>query len=366
MNKPGPHLDSNKERKSVTQSLDMNLKKAQSFDSSYCDAEVCADETHRLSRIYGPIASALASVEAIIRLEISSDTPWVQRLMEHNWIQGGKRIRPVMLLLSGAACGPLNQRHFYGAAAVEMIHAASLLHDDVIDKAEIRRHLPTVNATWGNQTSVLLGDYLFTRAFSVASKTESIEAIRGIAQSSNRVCEGEIRQNAWQGNFELSEVEYMEMIRHKTGELCRCSCWLGALLSDAEPNICEDFGQFGLQIGIAFQIIDDVLDLVGLQGKVGKTLGTDLFNQKPTLPILHYLRVASPSDRKHFLERIRTQPAQTAKIRQMLQETGSLDYAQEIAKTELEKARTFAKGLPPNGATDALGELVGFVLNRSH
>ncbi len=184
-----------------------------------------------LAQVYAPIQSGIASVERLLRNEIRSDTPWVDRLLEQDWLTGGKRIRPVFLLLSGACCGELSDQHVKLAAAVEMIHAATLVHDDVLDKAETRRHEPTVNAKWGNRTSVLLGDYLFTHAFYLASSAMSAEAVGMLAKSSNKVCEGEIRQNAYQGDFGLAEQAYLAIIADKTAELCGVSCRIGAFLS---------------------------------------------------------------------------------------------------------------------------------------
>lgn len=317
-----------------------------------------------LANIYMPIADPLAQVEKILVSEISSDTPWVNRLLEHNWIRGGKRIRPVLTLLSGAAVGQLSPSHNFLAAAVEMVHAATLVHDDVIDGAEIRRHLPTVNSAWGNRTSVLLGDFLFTHGFYVASLAENPTAMRILAESSNRVCEGEIRQNAWQGRYDIQESDYLEMISDKTGQLCSCSCRLGALLSGANEELTLKFADYGLQLGVAFQIIDDVLDLVGLQDRVGKTLGTDLMNKKLTLPIIHCLRESNSSDAKSFIQKLASGNADSLEIVEILNRNQSIDYARSVASEQLQQAILFAESLPNNEASKALAELANFVLNR--
>ena len=158
-----------------------------------------------LELVYAPIAAELKQVETILQTELRSDAPFVDQLLEHSWLLGGKRIRPVFLLLSGAAVGQLTPAHFQLAAALEMIHTATLVHDDILDQADTRRHRPTANSIWGAKQSILLGDYLFTHSFHIAAKGGSCEALQMLAQASNRVCEGEMRQNAWQGDFELSE-----------------------------------------------------------------------------------------------------------------------------------------------------------------
>ena len=218
-----------------------------------------------------------------------SETPFVDQLLEHSWLLGGKRIRPVFLLLSGSAVGQLTAAHYQLAAALEMIHTATLVHDDILDEADTRRHRPTANSVWGAKQSVLLGDYLFTHSFDVAAKGGSCEALQMLAQASNRVCEGEMRQNAWQGDFNLSQQDYLRMITEKTAELCGVGCRIGAFLSGAPGEVVDQFEAYGRNLGVAFQIIDDVLDIVGQHDQMGKTLGTDLLNQKPTLPVIHCL-----------------------------------------------------------------------------
>jgi len=271
-----------------------------------------------------------------------------------------------LLLLSGAATGTLSVHHRYLAAAVEMIHAATLVHDDVIDKAEVRRHLPTVNSTWGNRSSVLLGDFLFTHAFYVASLANHPSAIQTLAISSNRVCEGEIRQNAWQGKFEITEAEYLEMIADKTGELCSCSCRLGALLSGSTAEVIDQLATYGLKLGVAFQIIDDVLDLVGFQQKVGKTLGTDLNNRKLTLPLIHCLQESNSEKSADLHDLLSSDTWSADRIICHLQRTDSIEYARSIAQSQLQQAIQLAEQLPDSGAARALLQLATFVLNRAH
>ncbi|MEM7455393.1 MAG: polyprenyl synthetase family protein [Planctomycetota bacterium] len=319
-----------------------------------------------LNAIYLPVAGSLKQVESILLDELSGDTPWVDELLAHSRIVGGKRMRPVFLLLCGACCGTLGDQHLQMAAALEMIHTASLIHDDVLDNAQTRRHGPTANSKWDNRISVLLGDYLFTHSFHVASRTGSPEALRMLAESSNRVCAGEMRQNAHVGNFEITEEQYLEIVSDKTAELVAGGCGLGALLSDADQETVDSFESFGRDLGIAFQIIDDVLDLVGTSDKVGKTLGTDIANHKPTLPVIHALASMEGVQRDGLLSLLTTDNPQIEQIVSILNEAGSIEYAREIARKHAERAIAFADGLESNEYSRALRTAARFVLGRGH
>ncbi|MEM9941489.1 MAG: polyprenyl synthetase family protein [Planctomycetota bacterium] len=318
-----------------------------------------------MSDVYAPIKSELAQVEATLKRELSSETPFVDSLLEHSWMLGGKRIRPVLLLLAGKCAGNLKSGHFDLAAAVEMIHIATLVHDDVLDKATHRRHQETVNSKWGEKVSILLGDYLFTHAFHVASKAGCAESLNLLAKASNRVCEGEMRQNAWQGNYALKEADYLQMISEKTAELCSISCLLGAKFAGAPTSNAEEFETFGRYLGVAFQIIDDVLDLVGKQEKVGKTLGTDLVNQKPTLPLIHCLENSSDSQKKQLMSLLEDPNSNHKQLLCLLDDTDSIEYARAAARENAELAARFTDSLADSEAADALRMLSQFVLSRT-
>lgn len=328
-------------------------------------ASVIVTSDVRLEEVYKPIQDSLLEVNAILRRELQSETPFVDELLEHSWLMGGKRIRPVFLLLSGACCGPITQSHLQMAAALEMIHTATLVHDDVLDEAQVRRHRATTNATWGSKTSILLGDYLFTHAFHVGSISGSCESLRMLALASNRVCEGEMRQNAWQGNFELSQQDYLKMITEKTAELCGVGCRIGAFLSGANPGLVDGFESYGRNLGVAFQIIDDVLDIVGQDEEVGKTLGTDLVNQKPTLPVIHCLQKLPTDERSKFLALLNNSGATVNEVLPFLESMGSIDYAREVAQQHAQSATNFSSGLAENKFSKALILLAQFVLERT-
>ena len=317
-----------------------------------------------LDTIYQPIRHELGRVEALIAKSLSSDLPWVSGLLEHSRALGGKRMRPVFVLLAGGCAGSVSDAHVAMAASLEIIHTASLIHDDVLDRAETRRHAPTINAKWDNKVSVLLGDFLFTQAFCVAAESKNPRAIGTLAQASSRVCAGEMRQNAWVGNYDLNEADYIGMISEKTGELVGCGCRLGAILSDASEEMIQAFDQFGQDLGIAFQIIDDILDLVGAQSKVGKTLGTDILNQKPTLPVIHALRTLAPTDRQALLDRL--EAGDLENVLGILSKSESIDYARETAARYATNAMKFANSLEPSSYAAGLKGAAQFILQRSH
>ena len=334
-------------------------------------ASTNGDSTARqkLAALYAPVSAQLSAVESILKTELSSDTPFVDQLLEHSWVLGGKRMRPVLLLLSGMALAETetqSERELQlMGAAIEMIHTATLVHDDVLDKAEVRRHQPTANAKWGNRVSVLLGDYLFTHAFHVGSKCGSAAAMGKLAAASNLVCAGEMKQNFHAGNFEIDESIYFEIISQKTAELCAAACGIGAMLVGGSDSQIEQFESYGRDLGIAFQIIDDVLDLVGTQGNVGKTLGTDLFNAKATLPVIHCLKILPQGQRQIFLE-VLDAGTEVTKAVELLRSTGSIEHARQIAKEHAQKAEAFAQSLPENEASAALVKLAQFILKRTH
>ena len=319
-----------------------------------------------LADVYEPISEELNRVQEILRSELQSETPFVDSLLEHSWLMGGKRIRPVFLLLSAASCGEIKQSHLQMAAALEMIHTATLVHDDFLDEAKTRRHRETTNAKWGPKISVLLGDYLFTHSFHVASLSGSADALRMLARASNRVCEGEMRQNAWQGNFELTEEQYLRIITEKTAELCGVGCQIGAFLSDATPELVARFEKYGRNLGVAFQIIDDVLDIVGSPEDVGKTLGTDLVNQKPTLPVIHCLEHSDAETKSALAELLNDSASTTSDLLTLLDHTDSIQYARQMAQSHAVAATEFAQSLQPSKYSRSLELLAKFVLARTN
>jgi octaprenyl-diphosphate synthase len=326
-----------------------------------------ADEIHRrLAVAYAPIARELADAEKIFEAELASRFPFVQQLVDHCSDLRGKRLRPALVLLAGQACGGLTQAHSVLAAVVEMIHTATLVHDDILDEALIRRHAATVNAEWGNETAVLLGDYLFTHAFHLAASLDSTLACRWIGRATNLVCEGEMQQVHNRGNLDLSEDAYFGIIRGKTAELTALSCRLGAHYAGASSSTVDALERYGRDLGIAFQIADDVLDIWGDEPTTGKSLGTDLEKQKLTLPLIRLLSTASATTAatvRRFLSE--ANPENRHELRPYLEASGALDYAWERAKEFAASAGAALDRLPESSAKSTLRTLATYVVRRA-
>jgi octaprenyl-diphosphate synthase len=320
--------------------------------------------------LFGPIASDLEEVERILARSLRNRHARVADVIDHVRHYRGKRLRPVLLLLCARACGKVSNSHHVLGAVVEMIHTATLVHDDVLDGARVRRRVGTVNALWGVQTSVLLGDYLFTHAFHLAS-TVDVTACRLIGAATDRVCEGELCQVLNRGNLELSESEYFDIIDGKTAELTACCCRLGALYSGAAPEVVEALARFGRSVGQAFQIADDLLDLVGDEKSTGKSLGTDVEQGKLTLPLIHLLGAAPPALAARARQVLAGQTGpedgpvnRREALRPFLLETGALEYARRRALDLAAHARRELACLPPSACRAILEAMTDRVVQR--
>jgi octaprenyl-diphosphate synthase len=315
--------------------------------------------------LYAPIAADLDAAERILAAALASPRPGVSALVENLQAYRGKRLRPALLLLTARACGRVTPAHHTLAAVVEMIHTATLVHDDVLDGARVRRHRPTVNAGWGNHTSILLGDYLFTQAFHLTSSVDA-RACRLIGAATNRVCEGELRQNCERGNLGLGEDAYLDVIDGKTAELTACCCRLGALYSGMPAVTVEALARYGRALGMAFQIADDLLDLVGEERTTGKSLGTDLEQQKLTLPLIRLLRDA-PEEVGSRLRQTLASPGNHKRevLRPYLAQSDALEYAAGRAGAFAAQARAELACLPPSRCRDILDSLTERVVQRS-
>jgi octaprenyl-diphosphate synthase len=319
-----------------------------------------------LERLYAPIAGELAEVERRLKAELRSEHPFVDELVRYGCLLGGKRLRPALVLLTAQAVGGrVSHEHLTLATVVEMIHTATLVHDDVLDEAQIRRHLATVNARWDNEASVLLGDFLFTHAFYLASTLDSIQGCRLIGRATNVVCEGELRQKGSRGNFALTEQEYLEIIEAKTAELTAVCCRIGAVFAGASDELAEQMDGFGRDLGIAFQIADDLLDVQGEERATGTSLGTDLEKQKPTLPIIRMLELATAEDRQAIVEILSGESRDARRLAPLLDRYEAIDYCRSRGQSFADRARARLEHLPPGPARDVLAVMTEFVISRS-
>jgi octaprenyl-diphosphate synthase len=292
----------------------------------------------------------------------------VGRMVEHLESCGGKMIRPGLVLLAGGAVDKITDKHIHIAAIMEMIHNATLLHDDVIDEGQRRRGQETVNSLWGNESAVLLGDFLLSKVFKMCADLEP-EVVRIIAAAAGRTCEGELRQIAQRENWQLSESEYLDIITEKSAALFSSCCYLGGFLAGADETKLQLLSDFGLNLGIAFQITDDLIDLLGDQSKTGKPIGSDLDNGKVTMPVIHLLKTANEADKEHIGQILdaggkRKHGAQYDGLVEKLRSCGSIDYAQKRAQDFAEQAIAAIKKFSPSESKSALIELTRFAAQR--
>jgi octaprenyl-diphosphate synthase len=307
----------------------------------------------------------MAAAEEVLRSELRSDDPFVDQLVKHAFRLGGKRLRPALVLLSAKAAGNVTREHIVLAAVVEMIHTATLVHDDVLDEATIRRHSDTINARNDNEASVLVGDFLFTHAFSLAASLETTYACQSIGRSTNIVCAGELRQIHSRGNYSLGEPEYLSIIDGKTAELCACCCRLGAHYAGATAVVEDAFDRYGRYLGIAFQICDDLLDLLGEESQTGKSLGTDLDKQKPTLPLIWLLANCSEVEQHEILALCNRPGIDSHRaIAARMLAAGAFDYARSRAEDYARQALAELSVLPDSPTKEILAELTRQVVAR--
>jgi octaprenyl-diphosphate synthase len=312
------------------------------------------------------IKSELEAVERAFHQELISELPCVNSLVKHISRFRGKMLRPTLVLLSGKACGELSETHITLATVVEMVHMATLVHDDVLDEAELRRKGATINHLKGNEAAVLLGDYLISHSFHLCSSLDSQFASRTIAHTTNCVCEGELLQLHNRNNYNLDEATYLRIIAGKTGALCGACCLLGATSAGAGQQQVKQMELYGQSIGIAFQIQDDILDIVGDVRTVGKTLGSDIEKGKMTLPMIHFLRTA-PSEHRELLRSLflTNEPDKAEKIRNLILPSGSIQYAHDRARQYIDRARSALQNLPDTDAKDLLDRMAEFVISRA-
>ena len=313
---------------------------------------------------FSPVAGDIQEADRIFDRTLSLYRSPFGPLIEHLRHYRGKRLRPALLLLAAKALGKVTPAHHTLAAAAEMIHTATLVHDDVLDEAELRRHLPTVNAGWGNKVSILLGDMLFTHAFHLTSTVDA-RACEIIGEATNRVCAGELRQITERGNLKLGEADYFAIIGGKTAALTECCCRLGALYAGATEEIVERVANFGRNLGLAFQIADDLLDLVGMEEAAGKTLGTDLEQQKLTLPVIHSLHHLPATEAESLRSAIRSRDGGLVRgLLMAMEQTQSLAYARRKAEAFARIARHELESLPRGESRTILEAMTEWSISR--
>jgi octaprenyl-diphosphate synthase len=312
---------------------------------------------------FGLIDDELGRVKKLIDEQLADCSQAVGRLLRSVNTRGGKMLRPGLVLLSGASCGKITDKHIRIAAIIELVHNATLLHDDVIDEGQKRRGLPTINSLQGNESAVLLGDFLLSKVFKMCAGLEP-EIIQIIAVATGRTCEGELRQIIQRQNWQLSESEYIDIISEKSAAFFGSCCHLGALLAGADEEEIRLLDCYGLNTGIAFQITDDLLDIIGEESKTGKTLGSDVDKNKLTLAVIHLLSMIDERGKNAVKEKLNAGGASKEAIMEMLRSYGSLEYTHKLAQEFVAKAIAALAGLKKSDAKDALIETAGWVADR--
>ena len=318
-----------------------------------------------------PVAADMKRVDQVIRARLGSDVALVRQVAEHIVAGGGKRLRPALVLLSAGAAGypgaTGGERHYEMAAVIEFIHTATLLHDDVVDGSELRRGRDTANAQFGNAAAVLVGDFLYSRAFQMMLGADSMRVMQVLADATNMIAEGEVLQLMNCHDPEVDEGRYLEVIRRKTAKLFEAAARLGAVLADAPPSVENGLAEYGMRLGTAFQLIDDVLDYSGDAAAIGKSLGDDLAEGKPTLPLIRAMASGSAAD-SEAVRRAIVDGGRDAfpRVLEAVRATGALEYARAVAVREAEAARLALQALSASIYRDSLLELASFsVVRRS-
>lgn len=320
-----------------------------------------------LSQLYAPIADDMKALDGVIRDRLYSDVVLIRQVAEYIIGSGGKRMRPAMVLFSAGAAGYQGTRHLELAAVIEFIHTATLLHDDVVDESDLRRGNKTANAMFGNAASVLVGDFLYTRAFQMMVASNNMRILEVMAGATNIIAEGEVLQLLNCHNADVEVDDYLQVIRFKTAKLFEAATRLGGILAGASPEVEEGLAAFGMHIGTAFQLVDDVLDYSGEEADTGKHIGDDLAEGKPTLPLIHVMKHGSPEHAacvRHAIEGGGRDDF--AAVLQAIRASGAIEATRKAAEDEAERALNALNVLPSSVFKSSLVELSKFAVARKY
>lgn len=320
-----------------------------------------------LEAIYALIAAEREAVDHEIRAKLTSEIALINQLGAYIVNSGGKRLRPVIVLLSSKAFGYVGQAHLKLAAIVEFIHTATLLHDDVVDASEMRRGVTTANALWGNEASVLVGDFLYSRAFEMMVEVGNMRVMDILASTTNTIAEGEVMQLLNCNDPDITEASYLDVIRSKTAQLFAASAQLGAVISGQTSATEAAMAAYGMHLGTAFQLIDDVLDYQADAQALGKNIGDDLAEGKPTLPLIHALREGAPAHQRLLREAIKNGGLDRIDaVIAAIESTGSIAYTARQAEDEARRAQQALAAIPDSPYKQSLLDLAHFSVHRTH
>ena len=320
-----------------------------------------------LSEIRGPVAADLRAVDDLILRRLQSDVALINQIGHYIVNSGGKRLRPLGVLLSARACGYGGERHIDLAAVIEFIHTATLLHDDVVDGSDQRRHRNTANAVWGNAASVLVGDFLYSRSFEMMVDVGSMRVMDILSHATSRISEGEVLQLLNCNDADTTEARYLEVIERKTATLFQAGTRIGAVLAAAPPEIETAMADYGRHLGVAFQLVDDALDYRAKGEELGKNLGDDLAEGKPTLPVIRALAVGTPEQRALLREAIEQGGRERiAEVAAVIDSTGGIEYTIALARRHAASAKQAVALLPESAQRASLELMVDFAVARTY
>ncbi|WP_028461355.1 octaprenyl diphosphate synthase [Nitrosomonas cryotolerans] len=313
------------------------------------------------------IAPDMNVVDSVIREKLHSHVALIRQVSEYIINSGGKRLRPALVILSAGAFGYTGKYHYNLAAVIEFIHTATLLHDDVVDESELRRNKETANALFGNAASVLVGDFLYSRAFQMMVEVDNMRVMQVLADATNTIAEGEVLQMLNCRDPDVEEDNYLRVIRFKTAKLFEAASRLGAILGNAAEEEERALAIYGMHLGTAFQLIDDMLDYSGDYQETGKNLGDDLAEGKPTLPLIYAMRAGTPAQISIIRKAIEEGGQdELQSVLQVIQQTNALDYARQCAQAEADTASAAIASLPDSDYKTSLLQLATFAITRNH
>lgn len=320
-----------------------------------------------LDSIRSLVQADFTATDDFLYSELQSSIPLINQMVQYILACGGKRIRPLLVLLSARAFNHTDNQQIQLAAAIELIHTATLLHDDVVDNSTLRRGHETANVVWGNEASVLVGDFLYSRAFQLIVKLQNLTVMNIFSNATNLIAEGEVLQLANCKNPDTTEASYFDVIERKTGKLFEVASQLGPAISNCTPAEFQAMQQYGMKLGTAYQLIDDALDYSATDKQMGKNRGNDLVEGKPTLPLIHALRKGTAAEAAVIREAIKTGSSEKLDdILAIIESTGAIEYTANTAKKQVQEANSALLHIPESPYRKAMCDLADFVVARSY
>ena len=325
------------------------------------------DRTVDINAIRGPVSEDMDKVNGLIQERLYSDVPLINQCGHYIVNSGGKRLRPVLVLLSAGVFSYRGDKHINLAAIIEFIHTATLLHDDVVDASLLRRGQATANQRWGNEASVLVGDFLYSRAFQMMVEVGSMEVMKVLADATNMIAKGEVQQLLNRHNHQTTKENYLEVINNKTARLFQAAAQVGAIVSNATPEQEAAITAYGRHLGISYQLVDDVLDYSASSKELGKNIGDDLAEGKPTLPLLYSMWHGAEAQQAVIRSAIENGGLENIEeIKQAIESSGAIAYTAGLARQEADKAMACLEHIPPSRYLDALYALARFATERTN